>query len=102
MKQRNRDELVAAYQAAGLGAEAIVAPHERFAHPQLVATGAVVQLDDPEVGMTTQFGVPMYLEGTPGAVQGPQPRPGEHTAEILGSLGRSAEDVAALRKRGVV
>jgi crotonobetainyl-CoA:carnitine CoA-transferase CaiB-like acyl-CoA transferase len=102
MKQRNRDELVAAYQAAGLGAEAIVAPHERFAHPQLVATGAVVQVDDPEVGMTTQFGVPMYLEGTPGAVQGPQPRPGEHTDEILGSLGRSAEDVAALRKRGVV
>jgi crotonobetainyl-CoA:carnitine CoA-transferase CaiB-like acyl-CoA transferase len=101
-RRRNRDELVAEYHAAGLGAEPIVPPHERFDHPQLQATGAVVQVDDPEVGMTTQFGVPLYLQGTPGAVQGPQPRAGAHTDEVLTSIGRSADDIARLRSKGII
>jgi crotonobetainyl-CoA:carnitine CoA-transferase CaiB-like acyl-CoA transferase len=99
---RRRDELVEEYHAAGLGAEAIVAPHERLSHPQLLATGAVVQVDDPEIGTTTQYGVPMYLQGTPGAVKGPQPLPGAHTDEVLASLGRSTDEIARLREKGAV
>ena len=101
-KCRRRGELVEEYHAAGLGAEAIVAPHERFAHAQLRATGGVVEVEDPEVGNMTQLGVPMYLQGTPGAVRGPQPLPGAHTEEILVSLGRSPADVEELRRRGIV
>jgi crotonobetainyl-CoA:carnitine CoA-transferase CaiB-like acyl-CoA transferase len=101
-RRRDRDELVAEYRAAGLGAEPIVAPHERFAHPQLQATGAVVEVDDPEVGRTTQFGVPLYLQGTPGAVKGPQPLPGADTDEVLAGVGRSADDIAALREKGII
>jgi crotonobetainyl-CoA:carnitine CoA-transferase CaiB-like acyl-CoA transferase len=91
-KRRDRDELVAEYHAAGLGAEAIVAPHERFGHPQLVATGSVVTVDDPVHGPTTQLGPTIFLEGTPGAVKGPQPRPGAHNDEILGELGVGGGD----------
>ena len=101
-KRRRRGELIEEYHAAGLGAEAIVAPHERFSHPQLRATGGVVDVQDPEVGNMTQLGVPLYLQGTPGAVQGPQPLPGAHTDEILESLGRTPADVEQLRRRGVV
>ena len=102
-QRRNRDQLVAEYRAAGLGCEPIVAvPHERLEHPQLKATGAVVQVEDPEVGMTTQFGVPMYLEGTPGAVRGPQPLPGAHTDEVLAELGLTGGDIDTLRRRGIV
>jgi crotonobetainyl-CoA:carnitine CoA-transferase CaiB-like acyl-CoA transferase len=90
------------YHAAGLGAEAIVAPHERFSHPQLRATAGVVEVDDPELGNLTQVGVPLYLQGTPGAVKGPQPLPGAHTDEILVSLGREPADVEQLRRRGIV
>ena len=56
-KRRGRDELVEEFHAAGLGAEAIVAPHEKFDHPHLRATGSVVEVVDPEVGPTTQVGV---------------------------------------------
>jgi crotonobetainyl-CoA:carnitine CoA-transferase CaiB-like acyl-CoA transferase len=101
-KRRRRGELIEEYHAAGLGAEAIVAPHERFSHAQLRATGGVVDVEDPEVGNMTQLGVPIYLQGTPGAVQGPQPLPGANTNEILESLGRSPEDIEQLRRRGVV
>jgi crotonobetainyl-CoA:carnitine CoA-transferase CaiB-like acyl-CoA transferase len=102
IRRRNRDELVEDYHRAGLGAEAIIAPHERFAHPQLLATGSVVQVDDPDVGPTTQLGTTIFLEGTPGRVRGPQPRPGADNDEVLGSVGYSGDQLAALRDTSVI
>ncbi len=101
-KRRDRDELVEEFHAAGLGAEAIVAPHEKFDHPQLRATGSVVEVVDPEVGPTTQVGVTIFLDRTPGEVRGPQPMPGAHTDEVLGALGYDAAAMAELRRKGVV
>jgi crotonobetainyl-CoA:carnitine CoA-transferase CaiB-like acyl-CoA transferase len=101
-RSRKRDALVAELQAAGLGAEAIVAPHERFNHPQLRATNSVVHVVDPEVGSTTQIGVTLFLNGTPGGVKGPQPLAGAHTQEVLAALGHDAAEIAALRTKGVI
>jgi crotonobetainyl-CoA:carnitine CoA-transferase CaiB-like acyl-CoA transferase len=101
-KQRDRAELIDELHAAGLGSEAVVAPAERFDHPQLRETGGVVQVDDPEIGPTTQLGVMIFLESTPGAVKGPQPEAGAHTDEVLGSLGYDETDITALRAKGVI
>jgi crotonobetainyl-CoA:carnitine CoA-transferase CaiB-like acyl-CoA transferase len=101
-KRWDRSKLIEELHAAGLGAEAIVAPHERFDHPQLRETGSVVEVDDPEVGVTTQVGVTIFLDSTPGMVKGPQPRAGAHTDEVLRSLGHDDDEVASLRARGVV
>ena len=98
----NRAELVDALHDAGWNAEPIVAPHERFDHPQLLATESVVEVVDPEVGPTTQVGVSMFLDRTPGEVRGPQPRAGEHTDEVLGPLGYGDADLAELRSKGVI
>jgi crotonobetainyl-CoA:carnitine CoA-transferase CaiB-like acyl-CoA transferase len=98
----DRDKLVEELHAAGLGAEAIVAPHERFDHPQLRDTGGVVQVDDPDVGSTTQSGVMIFLEATPGEVRGPQPRAGAQNDEVLRSLGHDDDELAGLRERGVI
>jgi crotonobetainyl-CoA:carnitine CoA-transferase CaiB-like acyl-CoA transferase len=83
-KSWKRDELIDEFHANGLGSEAIVAPHERFDHPQLRATGSVVEVDDPEVGRTTQIGVNVFLTATPGLVRGPQPPAGAHNDAVLG------------------
>jgi crotonobetainyl-CoA:carnitine CoA-transferase CaiB-like acyl-CoA transferase len=64
-------------------------------HPQLDANGMVATVDDPELGATTQVGVPIHLLGTPGAIQGPRPRPGQHNEEILGELGYSPTEMKA-------
>jgi crotonobetainyl-CoA:carnitine CoA-transferase CaiB-like acyl-CoA transferase len=101
-KRWDRTKLIEELHAAGLGAEAIVAPHERFEHPQLRATGSVVEVVDPEVGPTTQVGVTIFLETTAGEVKGPQPLAGAHTDEVLRSLGHDDAEIAALRDRGVV
>jgi crotonobetainyl-CoA:carnitine CoA-transferase CaiB-like acyl-CoA transferase len=101
-KARDRTELLAELIDAGLGGEAIIPPHERFDHPQLRATGSVVEVADPEVGPTTQIGLTVFLDGTPGEVRGPQPLPGAHTDEVLRALGHDDAELATLRAEGVI
>ncbi len=90
------DELVAELIACNQVAEKIVEPEEQFAHPQLQANGMVATVEDPDLGATTQIGVPIHLLGTPGAIQGGQPRVGEHDAEVWGEVGISGDALAAV------
>jgi crotonobetainyl-CoA:carnitine CoA-transferase CaiB-like acyl-CoA transferase len=101
-KQWDRDELVAAFLANNHAAEAIIPMAEAFAHPQVIANDMVATVVDPDLGPTTQMGVPIHLLGTPGAIRGPQPRPGEHNAEILGELGYATSEVDRLAAAGVI
>jgi len=49
------------------------------------------------------LGVPMKLSDTPGRVRTGPPTLGQHTDRILrGDLGLTVEEIAALRKDGVV
>ncbi|HEY5015071.1 MAG TPA: CoA transferase, partial [Acidimicrobiia bacterium] len=98
----DRDELVAAFLANNHAAEAIIPMEEAFAHPQVIANDMVATVVDPDLGPTTQMGVPIHMLGTPGAIQGPQPRPGQHNAEILGELGYSPSEVDQLAAAGVL
>jgi len=95
-KQWKCAELVAALIEAGHIAEAIVEPEDQFAHPQLVANQMAVTVEDPDLGSTTQIGVPIHLLGTPGAIQGPQPRVGEHDAEVWAEVGISGDALGAV------
>jgi formyl-CoA transferase len=57
---------------------------------------------DAEIGEVRLFGLTAQLSKTPGEIRRPPPRLGEHTAEVLGGLGYSKEDIAALKDKGVV
>jgi crotonobetainyl-CoA:carnitine CoA-transferase CaiB-like acyl-CoA transferase len=90
-------ELVAELRANNHAVEEIVPPERQFEHPQLEANDMVATVDDPELGATTQIGVPIHLLGTPGAIQGPQPRAGEHDEAIWGGeLGYADDDITAI------
>ena len=95
-RKRKRDDIIAELVANNHAVEAIVTPEEQFAHPQLVANDMVVTVEDPDLGPTTQIGVPIHLLGTPGAITGPQPRVGEHNDEVWGSLGYTAAAVTGV------
>jgi alpha-methylacyl-CoA racemase len=63
----------------------------------------VVELDQPGAERPVrQLGVPVKLDRTPGGPQGPGPALGEHTDEVLESLGYSADEVDALKEAGAV
>ncbi len=95
-KQWDRDTLVEEFRSNNHAAEAIIAPAAMFEHPQTIANGMTELVDDPDIGSTTQMGVPIHLLGTPGAIRGPQPRAGEHSAAVR-SEWRAPAPSAAVR-----
>jgi len=101
-RSRSRAELIEAFQEAGLGAEAVRPMADVFSHPQFVANGLAATVEDPELGRTTQVGVPAVLARTPGAIQGAQPRVGEHSREVLAAAGYTDAEIDRMVDAGVV
>jgi crotonobetainyl-CoA:carnitine CoA-transferase CaiB-like acyl-CoA transferase len=103
-KSRKRDELIAEFRENNHAIEAIETMEVALgangvAHPQLVANDMIATVDDPDLGHTTQVGVPIHLSGTPGGIQGPRPLPGQHNNEVFGELGYSESEIAAFTGR---
>jgi crotonobetainyl-CoA:carnitine CoA-transferase CaiB-like acyl-CoA transferase len=67
---------------AGVPLQSVRTPEEALGDPALVADGAVVEIEHPEHGRLRQVGVLYGLSATPGAVQGPVPRAGQHNEEV--------------------
>jgi formyl-CoA transferase/CoA:oxalate CoA-transferase len=66
------------------------------------ALGMTAQQVHPAWGLIRQVGIPFRLSKTPAAIRTPPPALGEHTDQILGELGCSTGEIAALRARGIV
>jgi crotonobetainyl-CoA:carnitine CoA-transferase CaiB-like acyl-CoA transferase len=62
----------------------------------------VIEQVHPQAGPFTSIGWPAPVEGQPFEVYRPAPALGEHTDELLQEIGCSAEEIAELRKTGVV
>jgi alpha-methylacyl-CoA racemase len=60
----------------------------------------VVRIDQPGTGGVDLLGVPVKLSRTPGTPAGPGPALGEHTREVLASLGYSEEEIGSLLESG--
>ncbi len=100
---RARDAWVEAFAAAGLPVGPIHDIAELFADPQVRHRGMAVEVEHPTAGRVRLPGVPVKFGGEPARIQGPPPRLGEHTDEVLGRvLGLDAAAIAELRATGVV
>ncbi|MFJ9036374.1 CaiB/BaiF CoA transferase family protein [Streptomyces sp. NPDC102406] len=99
---RTRDEVVAAFERA----EAAIAPvhdiRDVLRDPQYRALGSITELPDPELGTVAMQNVLFRLSETPGAVRWAGRPHGADTDELLGALGLSRADIAALREAGAV
>jgi crotonobetainyl-CoA:carnitine CoA-transferase CaiB-like acyl-CoA transferase len=58
----------------------------------------LVEVDDPVLGRIKIQGVPIKLHSTPGSVEHSAPTLGQHTEEILASLGKTKDEIEALKE----
>jgi succinyl-CoA---D-citramalate CoA-transferase len=73
------------------------------ADPQFRARGAIVELDDPDVGPLAQPGVVPVMSRTPGRITWAGARQGQHNADVYGGLlGLGGADLDRLRSHGVI
>jgi crotonobetainyl-CoA:carnitine CoA-transferase CaiB-like acyl-CoA transferase len=76
------DEWVKVGAQANVPLQPVRTPEEALVDPALVADGAVVEVPHPRYGTLRQAGILYGLSRTPGAVRGPVPEVGSHTAEV--------------------
>ena len=99
---KSSDYWLDALEAAGVPAGPIYDIQQVYEDPQVRAREMIVETDHPVAGRTSNIGIPIKLSETPGRFQRPAPTLGQHTNEVLGELGRTDNDIAALRAQGSI
>jgi crotonobetainyl-CoA:carnitine CoA-transferase CaiB-like acyl-CoA transferase len=87
---------------ADVPAGPVLSRQEVFDEPQVLENEMLTTVQQSEGGRATMVGVPFRLSETPGAIRRPAPGVGEHTEEILTTLGYSAEEMDLLRTQRIV
>jgi crotonobetainyl-CoA:carnitine CoA-transferase CaiB-like acyl-CoA transferase len=75
---------------------------DMFDHPQVRAPNMLAHVTHPVIGGMRMLGVPINFSKMPNRVQQPAPTLGQHTEEILQSLGYSLDQVAELKRTKVI
>ncbi|MCD6359102.1 MAG: CoA transferase [Dehalococcoidia bacterium] len=99
---RTRDEWFDLLAKENVCVGKVYAMDEVISDPQVVQQQMIIEVDDGDGGKTKQVGIIPKLSDTPGMVRGTAPVIGEHTREILLSLGYDGAKIEKLRQDGVV
>jgi len=89
-------------EAADLIAGPVYDYAEALNDPQVVESGLVQAFDHPDAGRLRAVGTPIHLSKTPAMIRERAPELGEHTTEVLASVGYTTEEIEKLRKLNVI
>ena len=95
-------EWVDRLNAAGVPSGPINSIDQVFADPQVQHLGLAQPVESAALGNMELVGQPIIMSRTPSSLRQAPPERGEHTDEVLGALGYSAEQLDDLRQRNVI
>ena len=101
LKTRTTEEWLERLEAEQVPCAPVLTRDQVIAHAQIQASGILLESDHPVAGRLRQTRTAARFE-TPTVVRHGAPRLGQHSGEVLTELGLSADDIAGLRRQGVV
>ncbi|MEJ6005991.1 CaiB/BaiF CoA-transferase family protein [Paucibacter sp. AS339] len=102
LKERSASDIAAVFEAAGLPFAPITKPEQLMQDPHLLATGGLAPMTLPDGRETLVPLLPLSLDGARLGLRRDPPRLGQHSRELLQSLGYGDASIAALVAEGVV
>jgi formyl-CoA transferase len=101
-KTKSSKEWIDLFAKAGVPSGHIYNVGDMFADEQVKHLGIATDIETTAFGKTQLIGQPIKMSRTPSELKVSPPERGEHSDEILGDIGLSAEEIADLRSRNVV
>ncbi|TCS37855.1 formyl-CoA transferase [Paucimonas lemoignei] len=100
--QHDLDDVLQALEAADVPSSRVFDAADIHKDPHYRARDMIQPHTLPDGQVVDMPGVVPKLSATPGKTNWLGPELGEHTDEVLTTLGRSAEQIAALREQGII
>lgn len=97
-----RDAIEKRLEGTGIPVGGVINIIEALENPQLLARDMVISVPDPVMGPIKLVGNPIKLSGFEPVMERPSPTLGQHTDEILRSMGYGEEKIADLRMKAVI
>ncbi|MEO3787501.1 CoA transferase [Actinocorallia sp. B10E7] len=100
--QRDRDEVIKAFEEAEAAVAPIYDAADIMADPQFQALGTIATVQDEELGPIKMQNILFRLSETPGRIESAGAPVGAHTEEVLARYGVTGEELRELRAKGVI
>ena len=97
IREKTRDQWVELMEGTDVCFAPVLSPSEAYVHPHNLERETFIEV----AGVKQPAPAPRFSR-TPGAVDGPPPHPGQHTAEVLSSWGFTQEEINDLREKDAI
>lgn len=98
---KTRDEWFEILKQTDICVGPVYSLEEALNDPHNLAREMVVEVEHPTLGMVKTLGIGTKLSETPGSVRTTAPTTGQHTDDVLASLGYDAAAIVSLRERKI-
>ncbi len=102
MRQHSTDDWMQRLETAGVPAGPISTIDEVMTNPHVHAREMVIDLEHPTLGTIKNVGNPAKLSETPARYTSAPPLLGQHTDQILKTLGYTPDQITTLRTQGII